>query len=145
MIIIKLCKQGFHFTDRMVKRETSKIVPTLKDKTVPAQEQIVRRFTKSLGLTYHSAPHTVQKHFKETENDAKDVITMTKDCLAAWNKGNILNLDQMPIAYSFHPSKTFESKGMKTIKVHASNTDTKHVMAAATITASGKMLPPFKI
>ena len=34
---------------------------------------------------------------------------------------------------------------MKTIQVQVSTTDTKHVSVMATITASGKMLPPFMI
>ena len=86
--------------------------------------------------------HTAQKHFKETEDDVKDFIAMMKERTA---NRNILNMDQTPIAYSFHAKKTLEVRGSKTIQVCTSTMDTKHVTVAATVTASGKMLPPFMI
>jgi hypothetical protein len=45
-----------------------------KDKSRHAKEMVVHHFTRSVGPTYHSAIHTVQKHFMETEADAKDFI-----------------------------------------------------------------------
>jgi len=70
---------------------------------------------------------------------------MMRERIVDRNKDDILNMDQTPIAYSFHSRKKLETKGTKTIQVHASTTDTKHVTVAVTITASGKMLPPFVV
>ena len=122
-----------------------RVVPTFQDRTAAAQEQILRRFTKHIGLTQRVATHTAQNHFKETEDDSKDFIAMMKKRTTNRNKDDILNMDQTPIVYSFHAKKTLEVKGSKTIQVHASTTDTKRVTVAATVTASGKMLPPFMI
>ncbi len=137
--------QGVQCTNQMVMREASRIVPELLAETSAAKEQIIRRFTKQLGLTHRVATHTAQKHYKETENESKDFIAMMKARRYGKNKDEMINMDQTPIAYSFHTKKTPESKGTKTIQVRASTNDTKRVTVAATVTASGKMLPPFMI
>jgi len=91
------------------------------------------------------ATHTAQKHYKETENEARDFIAMMRERTIDRNKEDIINMDQTPIAYSFHSRKTLETKGTKTIQVRASTTDTKRVSVAVTATARGKMLPPFMV
>ncbi len=58
---------------------------------------------------------------------------------------NIINMDQTPIPYSYHSSKTLEKKGSKTIHVRASTTDTKRVTLAVTVDGGGNMLPPMLI
>jgi len=70
---------------------------------------------------------------------------MMRGRLVGRNNDNIINMDQTPIAYSFHARTMLEAKGTKTIQVHMSMTDTKRVTVAATVTANGKMLPPFMI
>ena len=61
------------------------------------------------------------------------------------NRDDILNMDQTPIVYSYHSNKTLDIRGSRTVHVRASTTDTKRVTVAATVTVSGKMLPPFMI
>jgi hypothetical protein len=62
------------------------------------------------------------------------------------NRDDILNMDQTPIAYSYHSNKTLDTKGSRTIHVRTSTTDTKRVTVTVTVTVSdGKMLPPFMI
>jgi len=143
--IVNLRDQGVQCTNRMVMREASRIVPAFLAKTSAAKEQIIRHFTKHIGLTHHVATHTAQKHCKETENEMKDFIVMMKARLYGRSKDEILNMDQTPITYSFHARTTLEANGTKTIQVRASTNDTKHVTVTATVTASGKMLPPFMI
>jgi len=125
----------------MLSREAACIVLAFHHKTTMAKVvQIVHCFTKHLGLIQRVATHTAQKHFKDTEAESKDFIAMIKARLQGRNKDDTLNMDQTPIAYSFHSSMILEAGGTKTIQVCASTTDTKHVTAAATVTASGKML-----
>ena len=57
----------------------------------------------------------------------------------------IINMDQSPIQYSSHSSRTLEVKGKKTIHVCASMADTKRVTLAVTVDASGKVLLPMLI
>jgi hypothetical protein len=70
---------------------------------------------------------------------------MMKAKLQGRDRGDILNMDQTPIPYSYHTSRTLEMKGKKRVHARASTTETKRVTLAATVTASGKILPPFLI
>lgn len=76
--------------------------------------------------------HATQKHFNEWENlnyERQDHYR---------NKGNILHIDWTATAYSFHAInwKQREHKQSRYVPM-----DIKHVTIAATITASGKLLP----
>ena len=143
--ICKLRDQGIQCTNQMVMREAAPLVPSFLGKSVTAKEHIVRHFTKHLGLTQRTAMHTTQKHYKDIKNEAKDFIAMMRERIADRNKDDILNMDQTPIAYTFHSRKILETKGTKTIQVRASTKDTKRVTVAVTITASRKMLSPFMV
>lgn len=143
--IIKLREQGVQTTNHMVIREASRLLPSFGVKSFHAKEQIVHRLTKQLGLTRRVATHTAQKHFKETEKEAKDFIAMVKARLHGRNREDIINMDQTPIQYSFHSRTTLDIIGKKTIQVRASTTDTKRVTLAASVTASGQMLTPYMI
>ena len=98
-----------------------------------------------LGLTQSMATHTAQKHFREAEESSRDFIAMMQERTVDRNKDDILNMDQTPIAYSYHSRKTLNTRMSRPVHVRASTTDTKRVTVAATVTASGKMLPPFMI
>jgi hypothetical protein len=129
----------------MVVREAARVLPSFAQKTMRSKIVCMHRFTRSLGLTQRVSTHTAQKHFMETAADAKDFIAMVKQKLEGRNLEDILNMDQTPIPFSYHSTKTLEVKGTKTIHARAPTTDTKRVTLAATVTASGKMLPPFLI
>jgi hypothetical protein len=137
----QLCKEGIQLTNRMVVQEASCLLPAFNDKSRNAKEVAVHCFKKSVGLTHRSAIHMAHKHFLETEADTKDIITMMKEKLEGRNPKDILNMDQTLIPYLY----PLDVKGAKTIHARASMTDTKHVTLVMTITASGKMLPPFLI
>jgi hypothetical protein len=68
-----------------------------------------------------------------------------KSKLEGKNLDNVLNMDQTPIPFLYHSSMMLEVKGVWTVHSRASTTEMKHVTLAATVTASGKMLPPFLI
>jgi hypothetical protein len=91
------------------------------------------------------ANHTAQKHFQETEDCLRDFIAMMQERTVDQNRDNILNMDETPIAYSYHSNKSLDTKGFRTIHVCASMTDTKRVTVMSTVTASGKMHLPLMI
>jgi hypothetical protein len=70
---------------------------------------------------------------------------MMKVKLQRQNLDDVLNVDQTPILYSYHATKTLIVKGQKTFHARASMLDTKHVTLAATIDTSGKLLTSFLI
>jgi uncharacterized protein YbcV (DUF1398 family) len=98
-----------------------------------------------MGLSHHVATHTAQKHFKETQEEATHFIEFMRTKLKGKDPCNIINMDQTPIPYSFHSNMTLENKGARSVHICSSTTDNKHVTLAATLDASGNMLPPVLI
>jgi hypothetical protein len=110
-----------------------------------ARKKLVAGFTKTMGLSRHAATHTAQKNFQEMDEDSQHFIEMTKEKVKEYDPCDITNMDQSPILYSYHSSRTLEMKGKKTIHIHASTAVTKRVTLAITVDASAKMLPPILI
>ena len=81
----------------------------------------------------------------ETEAAAKVFITMMKDKFEGTNLDDFLNRVQTPIPYSYYVNKMLDIKVSKMVHTIASTTNTMHVTFAITVSASGKMLPPFLI
>ena len=129
----------------MVGREATRLLPVFKHKTVRSKAVPARCFTRSMGLmqlishTYCAEAHT------QTEDAAKDFIAMMKVKLQERNLNDILNMDQMPIPYSYHANKTLNLKGTKTVQGRLSTSNMKRVTLTVTVTASGKLLMPFLI
>mgnify|MGYP006205657777 FL=1 len=103
------------------------------------------RFIKKVGLSNRVSTHVAQKDHRETEEESSYFLTMMRQKVSGMDPGDVLNMDQTPIPYSFPSSRTLEKKGAKTINVRTSRTDTKRATLAATVTASGKLLTPFLI
>jgi len=86
-----------------------------------------------------------QKDHRETEEESAHFVDFMRQKVSGMDPDDVLNMDQTPIPYSFPSSRTLEKKGTKTIHVRTSTSDTKRATLAATVTASGKLLPPFLI
>ena len=65
---------------------------------------------------------------------------MMQERTADRNRDDILNMDQTPLAYSYHSNKTLDTRGSRTIYIGTLTTDMKRFTAAVTMTISGKML-----
>jgi hypothetical protein len=53
------------------------------------------------------------------------------------DKWYVYNMDQTPLWFSYHHSKTLQKKGVKTVNVRKSTNDTHRATAAFTCTAAG--------
>jgi hypothetical protein len=58
------------------------------------------------------------------------------------NKWYIFNMEQTPLWFSYHCSKTLQKRGAKTVNMHKSTNDTRQATAALTCTAAGDFLRP---
>ena len=137
--------RSIQVSSRMVHHEACRLLPNLMTKSMNAQEKAVIRFTRAMGLSSRAATHTAQKNYHETMEESRHFIEMMRDKVADRDPTLIMNMDQTPIPFSFHSAKTLEKKGTRTIHVRASTSDTKRVTLAATVDASGRMLPPMLI
>jgi hypothetical protein len=61
------------------------------------------------------------------------------------NRSWIFNMDQMPIYFSYHSSKTYEKHVSKTIYIRKTSNRTKRATGAFTLTAAGDFLTPMII
>ena len=98
-----------------------------------------------MGLRHHAVTHTAQKNYQQTEEESRHFIAMMKDKVANKDPSDVINMDQTPIPFSFHSTKTLKKKGTRTIHMHASTSDMKRVMLVAAVDASGRMPPPMLI
>jgi hypothetical protein len=58
---------------------------------------------------------------------------------------DMINMDQMPIPFSYHASQTLDRKGTNTIYIHALTSDTKRATLAGTVSGHGNLLKPLLI
>ena len=72
-------------------------------------------------------------------------LAVMKSKLEGRNLDNVLNMDQMPIPFIYNSNMMLEFKGAWTVHSWALTTEMKRVTLAATVSASGKMLPHFRI
>jgi hypothetical protein len=83
-----------------MQREASRLLSVFKKKSQWLKELAVQCFTRSAGLTEHSAMHMAQNHFLETTADAKDFTVMVREKLDGRNPDEVLNMERMPIMCS---------------------------------------------
>jgi len=81
----------------------------------------------------------------ETEDAALDFMEFMRRKVENMNPDHVLNMDQTPIPFTFHAKRTWETKGVRTVHVRGSTSETKRATLAATVTMSGEHLPPFLI
>jgi hypothetical protein len=81
--------------------------------------------------------HTAQKNFMEIAEESNHFIAMMKEKVCSIDPDHILNIDKTPIPFLCNSKKMLHTKDSKII--------TKRVTLAATVTGSGKMLPPMLI
>ena len=69
-------------------------------------------------------------------------VTRPKLTLPCHHQDYILNMDQMPVPFSYDPKSTLELVGRRTVHVRKLTNDTKCATVALCVTASGKALTP---
>ncbi len=143
--IFELREQGIQVSNRTVRNHASRMSPAFNEKSMKAKKASVTRFVKKMGYTHRIGTHVAQKNHKDTEDDALHFMAMMREKVAEMDPDDIINMDQTPIPYSYHTSRTLALKGTKTIHVRSSTSETKRATLAATVSGSGKLLKPFLI
>jgi hypothetical protein len=99
--------------------------PAFNEKSMKAKKASVTRFVKKMGYTHRIGTHVAQQNHKDTEDDELHFMAMMREKVAEMDPDDIINMDQTPIPYSYHTSRTLALKGTKTIHVRSSTSDTK--------------------
>ncbi len=143
--IFELREQGIQVSNRTVRNHASRMLQSFNVKTMKAKKASIARFVKKMGYTHRIGTHVAQKNHKNTEEDARHFMSYMRQKVASMDPDDVINMDQTPIPYSYHTSRTLALKGTKTIHVRSSTSDTKRATLAATVSGSGKLLKPFLI
>ena len=136
-------EMGMPINILMVVLFASTISTLFSGKSIKARFSAVRRFVKQHSLVYRMGTHESQRHPEEVKEEAHDFLSEMKKMVVGPHRDQrfIINMDQTPVYFSMAPSKTLDLIGRKTIHVRKSTNDTKRATVAATITASGHILP----
>ena len=144
--VFEFCEQGIQVTTRMVRKFAEKIVPNFQERNhLVIRDQVIRRFLRRVGFTHCVGTHVAQANNKMSEAASREFMEFMRQKVQNMNPDHVLNMDQTPIPFTFHANRTWSEKGMRTIHIRASTSDTKRAMLAATVTMSGDLLPPFLI
>ena len=100
---------------------------------------------KSAGLTHRLVIYTAQQNPKGMEQVACDFMELMQQKVSNMNSDHVLNMDQMPIPFLYHNKCMWDKKGVKTVHMQSSTSETKRATLAATVTMSGEVLPPLLI
>ena len=68
---------------------------------------------KSAGLSHRLGTHTTQQSPKGMEQAARDFMELMWQKVAPMNPDNILNMDQMPISFSYHNKRMWDEPPLK--------------------------------
>jgi hypothetical protein len=87
------------------------------------------------------------RNLQEVYQEVREFLEFTRMLLHGPNCDRhwIFSMDQTPLYFSYHSSKTYEKHGSKMIHIRKMSNGTKRAMGAFTITAAGDFLMPMII
>ena len=140
--IFELRETGMAVSINMIVLKAAHLSRPFCEKSSKAQYHIVNRFVKSHGMVHRMGTHVAQKAPSESMGEACDYMEVTRPKMLepCRHQDYVLNMDQIPVPFSYDPKLTLELIGRRTVHVRKSTSDTKHVTLALTGTASGKAL-----
>ena len=145
--IFQLREQGFAVSIKMILAKASTLMRSFRDKSSSAKYHSVSRWVRHHGLVHRMGTHVSQKAPSEIAKLADDFMEYIRPVISQPNRSEdyIINMDQTPVPFTFHSTKTLELVGTRTVNIRKSTNDTKRVTCALTVTASGRVLTPFLI
>ena len=141
-------EQGVNVKHTLVACRASGILrETFGGKSFNAKLKSVARFMKKHNYVYRRVTNEAQKSTKEVSDEAKAFLEEARLLLVGPHRDMrwIFNMDQTPLHFSYHSSRTIEKRGKKTVNVRKSSSQTKRATAALTVTAAGDFLTPMII
>ena len=136
-------QKGFDVNRYTLLRKAAAMIPEILNKTEGAAKICLSRFLAKNKLTHRVATHMAQRDPREVEAEALEFLEYIRPRLEDGSRDPdyIVNMDQTPVYHAMNVRTTVEHVGTKTVNMRTSTADSKRVTVAATITASGKILP----
>ena len=118
-----------------------------KDKGFEARLGTVTRFLVKYNFVYRKKTNEATRSPAEMYEEATPFMARSRPSLCGPHRDKrwIWNMDQTPVYFSYHHNKTLPKRGIKTVHVRKSTSDTRQATCALTCTAAGKFLSPMMI
>ena len=138
---------GMAISPRHIVLHACELVPELRQKTYENRIFIIRRFMKKYRFTIRAVTHECQVDPKEKAEEAEKWMESAVPRLVGSRRDKrfIINMDQTPVFFSMHESRTVEQVGVRTVTIRGSKDGSKRATVAVTVTASGEILCPMII
>ena len=113
--------------------------------TYGARLQVVSRWMTQNRLTVRAGTHQAQADPEQTTSQALDfILNIARPAilpgLPSRDRWFILNMDQTPVFFSMHATRTVETVGKKTVNIRVVKNGSQRVTVAVCITAAGNQL-----
>jgi len=141
-------EQGVNVKHTLVACRASGLLrETFGVKSFNAKLKSVARFMKKHNYVYRRVTNEAQRSIKEVSDEATAFLEEARLLLVGPHRDMrwIFNMDQTPLHFSYHSSRTLEKRGKKTVNVRKSSSQTKRATAALTVMAAGDFLTPMII
>ena len=117
------------------------------DKGFEARLKAVTRFLAKYSYVYRTKTNEATRSPAEVYEEATAFMDRSRPSLHGPHRDKrwIWNMDQTPIYFSYHHNKTLAKRGIKTVHVRKSTSDTRRATCALTCTAAGEFLTPMMI
>jgi hypothetical protein len=148
MFIFSQHEQGINVKHTLVRLKASLLLPnTFSAKSYEAHLKVVMRFMRKHKYVYCTQTNKAMCAPQEVCDKAWEFLEFTCPLLIGPhpNRHWIFNMDQMPLHFSYHSSKTLEKRGTKTIHIRKTGNGMKRATGAFTITADGIFFTPMII
>jgi hypothetical protein len=148
MFIFFQREQGINVKHTLVCPKASLMLPnTFGAKGYKAHIKVVMRFMRKHNYMYRNKTNEATRAPQEVSDKAREFLDFTRPLLLGPHRDRrwIFNMDQMPLHFSYHSSRTLEKRGAKTIHIHKTGNRTKRAMREFTIMAAGNFLTPMII
>jgi hypothetical protein len=124
-------------------RKAGTLKPEILNKTERAAKICLSRFLAKNNLTHCVATHMAQRDPREVKAEVLEFLEYIPLHLddGSRDPNYIINMDQTPVYHAMNARTTIERVGTRTVNMRTSMGDSKRVTVAATITASGMILP----
>ena len=140
-------EQGIAVSSCTVIMYVSKLLPAFGVKSSDAKYSAMCGFLEAHDYVHHLGMHKSQTSPLAAAADAYDFVSVMHPFLyrPTCDPRFVLNMDQTPVFFSMHKTKSLEKRGLRTVNICTSKNDSARITVAITMTASGDSLHPIVI
>ncbi len=141
-------EQGINVKHTLVRLKASLLLPNMfGTKGYEACLRAIMHFMRKHNYVMRTKTNEATRAPQEVAQEVREFLEFTRPLLFGPHRDRrwIFNMDQTPLNFSYHSSKTLEKRGTKTIHVRKTGNGTKRATGVFTITAAGNFLTPMII